>query len=256
MTNSCARYSPLPEKHALWDEAWRAEKVPEHPKKEFVVAQRKEDGKRPSKSRQKVKRRDRPTTKEGSTTRSYSKFSIPIHQTLHDVKNEPWFKLPKQSKGDTSKLDHTKYCAFHQGPCHTTDNCYTWKNYLEKLVKECKVDKYLDKPATQPRRNAEEEDEPPTKTIQINGIFAESEHLGATNNSKKRKIQQALLISQVQTADALPGPIIGFTEQDAEGVDLPHDDALVVSVQIAHAIIGRMMVDNGSAVNLLQLSII
>ena len=80
--------------------------------------------------------------------------------------------------------------------------------------------------------------------------------MGATNNSKKRKIQQALLISQVQVADTQPGPIIGFTEQDAEGVDFPHDDALVIYVQIAHAIVNRMMVDNGSAVNLLQLSVI
>ncbi|KAM1117509.1 hypothetical protein ACFX19_008000 [Malus domestica] len=66
-----------------------------------------------------------------------------------------------------------------------------------------------------------------------------------------RKIQQALLISQVQ-----PGPIISFTERDAEGVDFPHDDALVVFVQLAHAIVDRVMVDNGSAVILLQLSII
>ena len=172
----------LAEKHALWDEAWRAEKVPEQPKKELVVAQRKEDGKRPSKSRQEAKRRDRPMAKEGSTTKNYSKFSISIHQILRDVKNEPWFKSLRQSKWDTSKLDHTKYCAFHRGPGHTTESCYTWKNYLEKLVKEGKVDKYLDKPAAQPRRNAEEEEEPPAKTIRINGIFAESEHLGATNN--------------------------------------------------------------------------
>ena len=80
--------------------------------------------------------------------------------------------------------------------------------------------------------------------------------MGATNSSKKRKIQQALLISQVQAADTQPGPVIGFTEQDAEGVDFPHDDALVISVQIAHAIVDRMMADNGSAVNLLQLSVI
>nr|XP_028959317.1 uncharacterized protein LOC114825127 [Malus domestica] len=163
-------------------------------------------------------------------TNNYSKFSIPIHQILRDVKNDPWFKLPKQSKGDTSKLDHTKYCAFHRGPGHTTNDCYTWKNYLEKLVKEGKVDRYLDKPAEQQKRNADGDEEPPTKTIRINGIFAESEHLGATNNSKKRKIQQALLISQVHAVDTQPGPIIGFTEQDAEGVDFPHDDALVVSV--------------------------
>ncbi|XP_070672427.1 uncharacterized protein [Malus domestica] len=158
--------------------------------------------------------------------------------------------------GDTSKLDHTKYCAFHRGPGHTTYDCYTWKNYLEKLVKEGKVDRYLDKPAVQPRRNADGDEEPSTKMIRINDIFVESEHLRATNNSKKRKIQQALLISQVQSVDTQPGPIIGFTEQDAEGVDFPHDDALVVSVQLAHAIVDKMMVDNGSAVNLIQLLVI
>nr|XP_028956427.1 uncharacterized protein LOC114824181 [Malus domestica] len=129
-------------------------------------------------------------------------------------------------------------------------------NYLEKLVKEGKVDRYLDKPAAQQKRNADGDEEPPAKMIRINGIFAESEHLGATNNSKKKKIQQALLISQVQAVDTQPGPIIGFIEQDAEGVDFPHDDALIVSVQLAHAIVERMMVDNGRAINLLQLSVI
>ncbi|XP_068304177.1 uncharacterized protein [Pyrus communis] len=221
----------LAEKHALWDEAWRAENAPEQPQKESTVAQRKEDMKPPTKGRQKAKRRVYPTIKEGPITKNYSKFSIPIHQILCDIKKEPWFKLPKQSKGDTSKLDHTKYCAFHRGPCYTTDDCYTWKNYLEKLMKEGKVDRYLDKPAAQLRRNTDEDEEPPTKMIRINGIFAESKHLGATNNSKKRKIMQALLISQVQAVDTQPGPIIGFTKQDAEGVDFPHDDALVVSVQ-------------------------
>ncbi|XP_050157458.1 uncharacterized protein LOC126631341 [Malus sylvestris] len=173
--------------------------------------------------------------------------------TLADSFNEQWFKLPKQLKGDISKLDHTKYCAFHQGPSHTTNDCYTWKNYLEKLVKEGKVDRYLDKPAAQQKMNADDAEKPPTKMIQINGIFVESEHLGAANNSKKKKIQQTLLISQVQVVDTQLGPIIGFIEQDAEDVDFSHDDALVVSVQLAHAIVNRMMVDNGSVVNLFQL---
>ncbi|KAM1382026.1 hypothetical protein ACFX2F_034547 [Malus domestica] len=93
----------LAEKHALWDEV----------------------EKQPNKGRQEFKRRDRPTIEEGSMINNYSKFSILIHQILRDIKNEPWFKLPKQSKGDTSKLDHTKYCAFHRGPGHTTNDCYT-----------------------------------------------------------------------------------------------------------------------------------
>ncbi|XP_009334568.2 uncharacterized protein LOC103927377 [Pyrus x bretschneideri] len=41
-----------------------------------------------------------------------------------------------------------------------------------------------------------------------------------------------------------------------EEVDFPHDDALVISAQFAYAIIERIMVDNGSSVNILQLSVI
>ncbi|KAM2566170.1 hypothetical protein TB2_009141 [Malus domestica] len=80
-------------------------------------------------------------------------------------------------------------CAFHRGANHTTDDCYTWKNYLEKLVKECKVNIYFDRPAAHPRRNAYADKVPLTKIIRINGIFVEFKHLGATNNSKKKKIQ-------------------------------------------------------------------
>ncbi|KAM1322152.1 hypothetical protein ACFX2F_015153 [Malus domestica] len=109
-------------------------------------------------------------------------------------------------------MDHTKYYTFHRGPGHTTDDYYTWKNYLEKLVKEGKVDRYLEKPAAQPRRNVDNDEKSPTKMIRINDIFAESEHLGATSNSKKMKIQQALLVSQVQATDIQPRPIFGFTE--------------------------------------------
>ncbi|KAM2515532.1 hypothetical protein ACFX1W_027766 [Malus domestica] len=92
--------------------------------------------------------------------------------------------------------------------------------------------------------------------IRINNIFAEFERLGATNSSKKWNIQQAISAFQVQAIDAIPGPIVCFTEQEAEGVNFPHDDALVISVQLAHAIVDRIMVYNGSSVNILQLSII
>ncbi|CAN6680623.1 unnamed protein product [Malus baccata var. baccata] len=133
-----------------------ANNVHEQPQKD---RSQKEEGKQRDKNKQKAKRNDRSPTKEGPTTKNYFKFSIPIHQIFRDIKNKPWFKMLKQSKGDTFKLEHTKYCAFHRGPGHTTDDCYTWKNYLEKLVKEGKVDIYLDKSDAQHRRNVDADEE-------------------------------------------------------------------------------------------------
>ncbi|XP_068323103.1 uncharacterized protein [Pyrus communis] len=79
----------LAKKHALWDKARRADKAPEQLKKESAAAQQKDDEKQSNKSRQDAKHRDRPMTKECSTTKNYSKFSISIHQILRNIKNEP-----------------------------------------------------------------------------------------------------------------------------------------------------------------------
>ena len=84
----------LAEKHALWDEARRAEKGARAASKRIGGGSKKGRWKAAQQEQTEAKRRDRPMTKEGSTTRNYSKFSIPIHQILRDVKNEPWFKLP------------------------------------------------------------------------------------------------------------------------------------------------------------------
>ncbi|KAI5351068.1 hypothetical protein L3X38_003959 [Prunus dulcis] len=40
------------------------------------------------------------------------------------------------------------------------------------------------------------------------------------------------------------------------GLDMPHNDALVISIQIAQAMVDRIHADEGSAANILQLAVI
>ncbi|CAL2266812.1 unnamed protein product [Prunus armeniaca] len=66
------------------------------------------------------------------------------------------------------------------------------------------------------------------------------------------------MISQVST-DLPPtedDPIIGFQKKDLIGLDMPHNDALVISIQIAQAMVDRIHADEGSAANILQLAVI
>ena len=44
---------------------------------------------------------------------------------------------------------------------------------------------------------------------------------------------------------------ITFTEEDAQGVQFPHNDAVVVSLNIANYDVRRMLVDNGSSADIL-----
>ncbi|XP_070669137.1 uncharacterized protein [Malus domestica] len=117
----------LAEKHALWDEA-----------------------KQSNKNESKKKHMERSPTKENSALETFTKFTVPISQILRKLKNEPWFELPPPMKSDLTRLDHTKYCAFHQGPGHTTNGCLKWKQYLEKLTNEGRCDEYLNRSTKRP----------------------------------------------------------------------------------------------------------
>ncbi|XP_020415458.1 uncharacterized protein LOC109947983 [Prunus persica] len=92
----------------------------------------------------------------------------------------------------------------------------------------------------------------------INTILADSEESGLTNKEKKRKIKQATMISQDLTSLTLAedDPVIGFQKKDLIGLDLPHNDALVISIQIAQALVDRIHTDEGSVANILQLAVI
>ncbi|XP_043721006.1 uncharacterized protein LOC122668518 [Telopea speciosissima] len=45
---------------------------------------------------------------------------------------------------------------------------------------------------------------------------------------------------------------ISFTEADLEGISLPHDDALVVQVEIAKRPVHRVLVDTGASMDLMS----
>ena len=51
--------------------------------------------------------------------------------------------------------------------------------------------------------------------------------------------------------DAEEKPIIGFSEDDARRLHHSHDDALVVSLRVGDYNVHRMLVDNGSSVDIL-----
>ena len=49
----------------------------------------------------------------------------------------------------------------------------------------------------------------------------------------------------------IENPIIGFSEDDARRLHHPHDDALVVSIRVGDYNTYRVLVDNGSSIDIL-----
>ncbi|XP_021800706.1 uncharacterized protein LOC110744967 [Prunus avium] len=66
------------------------------------------------------------------------------------------------------------------------------------------------------------------------------------------------MISQISTSllPAKDDPMISFQKKDLISFDLPHNDALIISIQISQVMVDRIHADKGSAANILQLAVI
>ena len=78
-----------------------------------------------------------------------------------------------------------------------------------------------------------------------------------TGSSKKAHKTYLKMVQSVQLMGTVPkiarteGLVIGFSEEDAQRIHHPHDDALVVSIRVEDYNMHRVLVDNGSSANIL-----
>ena len=76
-------------------------------------------------------------------------------------------------------------------------------------------------------------------------------------SSKKTRKTYLRMVQSVQLTGTVPkiaqreGPIIGFSEEDAQRLHHPHNDALVISIWVRDYNMYRVLVDNGSSTNIL-----
>jgi hypothetical protein len=69
-----------------------------------------------------------------------------------------------------------------------------------------------------------------------------------------RQVHNILVIQQPPKNIRLDDQIISFSEEDARGTHRPHNDALVITMNIDGFPTRRLMVDNGSLVDILYLT--
>ena len=77
---------------------------------------------------------------------------------------------------------------------------------------------------------------------------------GSSRNARKtylRMVQNVQLTSFIPNMAQVDNPIIGFLEEDALRLHHPHDDALVISIQVGDYNTHQVLVDNGSTADIL-----
>ncbi|XP_030959044.1 uncharacterized protein LOC115980995 [Quercus lobata] len=157
--------------------------------------------------------------------------------------------------GDPAKHNQNMYCEYHQEPGHTTDDCRNLKNHLDRLVREGKLRHLLHHPVGwQEQSNIKTRKStlrPPIGTINVILVTP-----GRTGSHPFRVMSVGRLSAKAddwesKRARGMATPLIGFSDEDKLGTLQPYDDALVVTLRIGGYDVKRVLVDQGSAVEVM-----
>uniref|UniRef100_A0A2N9HGN0 Retrotransposon gag domain-containing protein n=1 Tax=Fagus sylvatica TaxID=28930 RepID=A0A2N9HGN0_FAGSY len=177
---------------------------------------------------------------------------------IDDRKHEPTKQKIRSNPDSQAK---NLYCRFHRDHDHLTENCMALKVQVETLIRQGKLQKYVSRPpnACPPKAQGSKErtkNLKPGPVGEIRTIVGGPTVGGISRTFRKayaRQVHNILVVQRPPKNIRLDDQIISFSEEDARGTHQPHDDALVITMNIVGFTTRRVMVDNGSSADILYL---
>ena len=167
-------------------------------------------------------------------------------------------------KSDPATRDNTRYCEFHRDYGHRTDDCIQLRKEIEYLIRRGYLRLFIahegqaqnqaqaQQPPPPPRQITSRHQQPLGEIHVISGGFAgggessyaRKAHLCSIRSGEVMEVQAVSKLSRLDTS-------ITFSDSDLEGCQHPHDDPLVIRVVVANKTVHRVLVDNGSSVDII-----
>ncbi|GKV02707.1 hypothetical protein SLEP1_g15103 [Rubroshorea leprosula] len=212
-----------------------------------------------------------PQQPTGKPPVNWTPFNLPRSQIFMQIKNKMDLRRPGPMKTAAATRDHTRYCDFHQDHGHTTEQCNSLRFELESLAQKGMLNEYIQR-VEQPRFVREQgpqhqairnppnrqgvgyQQAPPPLPPPARVIHMITEGLEAGGlSSKQRKLyvrevrhQNRAQKRKFDDAEWKNQPIT-FMSADLETIVTPHNNPLVTSVTINNCEVQRVLVDTGSA---------
>ncbi|XP_065617013.1 uncharacterized protein LOC136062168 [Quercus suber] len=169
------------------------------------------------------------------------------------VKDEPSLKWPEKLKGDPNKRNRNKYCRFHKDHGHDTDEWFDLKQQIENLIRQGKLINFLGRDHKDEKLKGKVQESSRQPLGQIKVIIGGSlaERSSKTKKAYLKEVQSVQLSRRSPRAKSMDEQPITFTDEEAERIHHPHDDAIVIALLIADYTTRRVLIDNGSSADIL-----
>ena len=183
------------------------------------------------------------------------------------IKDKHYLKWSRPLHSSPYIRDKNKYCHFHKDHGHYTEDCRDLKEQIEELIQKGKLQKYVKngeysnfKEGNKNQRefSSESDDrphQPPHDVIGEIKTIAGGPLTRRSFRSLKKASQR-----QVNSVHMIPSfkqkrmdQDMSFNEPNDRGVRQPHNDPLVIMLNIEGFNTKRILVDNGSSADIIYL---
>ena len=206
---------------------------------------------------------------------SYTSLNTSREQIIMEVEGRNLLRNPSPMKAPVERRNMTKYCKFHKDKGHDTAECFQLWDQIEVLIQEGYLQEYISRLVTTGSQNANAprvsapdnnaitsnpNDVPPHEVRTISGGHTFGDSAKARKDSV-RMAKDITLCHQINMAEHVAklsrreNTVISFTDDETRRLIHPHTSALVVTLSVANGKVVCILIDTGSSVDILFVSV-
>ena len=190
-----------------------------------------------------------------------------VDRILAQIKDEHYLKWPRPLHSSSNIHDKKKYFRFHKDHDHYIEDCGDLKEQIEELIRKGKLQRFVKK--GEPGRSGDDnkgkrEASPRDKDIISQRPLSAIEEIKTTTGGastsgsfKSFKKSYQRLVNSIHRVAPLKqrrtDRDMFFSEEYARGVKRPYDDPLVIMLMIEGFNTRRILMDNGSSIDIIYL---
>ncbi|XP_070014491.1 uncharacterized protein [Nicotiana sylvestris] len=171
------------------------------------------------------------------------------------MRNIKEVRFPKQKRSDPIQMDPNLWCEYHGTNSDQRWDCRHLREEVATLLKNGHLREFLSDWAKN-NYSCNRDNVEPSKAgkdpplLMINIIFGGGDKINSVTFSAAKKTKVS--VTHSKRLREVAEDDITFTEEDADGLQLPHNDVLVIFLNVLDFKINRVLVVPGSSTNIIQ----